>query len=177
MDVLTILNEKSRERDLPFLVIGGLAVNAHGYERVTSDIDILVRGDERETWKNLLLSLGFSLTHEQGTFAQFKAAGETGWPLDLMFVNQQTFSKMFPESVEVKLKGLAFRVPTLEHLLALKLHALKYTHGRRELKDLLDVVWLTDINHIDINGEKFIALCNRYGTEKIRNQLIVVSSR
>ncbi|HWF19604.1 MAG TPA: nucleotidyl transferase AbiEii/AbiGii toxin family protein [Verrucomicrobiae bacterium] len=177
MDILTALNRRGSELGLQFLVIGGLAINAHGYERVTSDIDLLVRNEEREAWKSLMASLGYSEHHEQGTFMQFTASEGTTWPVDLMFVNQQTFSKMYPESIEVKMKGMEFRVPALEHILALKLHALKYTHGKRELKDLLDVVWLAEINHIDINGEKFIELCRRYGTERIHQQIIAVSSR
>lgn len=177
MDILTTLNQRGSESGLQFLVIGGLAVNAHGYERVTSDIDLLVRRDDREAWKSLMFSLGYSIFHEQDIFTQFKAPEGTTWPIDLMFVNQQTFSKMFPESIEVQMKGMTFRVPALEHLLALKLHALKYTHARRELKDLLDVVWLADLNHIDINSEKFSELCKRYGTEKIHMQIIAASSK
>lgn len=177
MDVLTKLNRLSAESGLQFLVIGGLAINAHGYERVTADIDLLVRKEDREAWRNLMLSIGYQVHHEQEIFMQFTAPEGSTWPVDLMFVNHQTFSKMFPESLEVKMKRMEFRVPALDHLLALKLHALKYTHAKRELKDLLDVVWLVDINHIDINGEKFTELCKRYGTEKIRKQIIAASSR
>lgn len=177
MDVLKTLNRLSAETGLKFLVIGGLAINAHGYERVTSDIDLLVRKEDREAWGNLMSSIGYRVHHEQEAFTQFTASEGATWPVDLMFVNQQTFTKMFPEAVEVEMKGMEFRVPALEHLIALKLHALKNTHSKRQLKDLLDVVWLVDINHIDVNGEKFAELCNRYGNEQIRQQIIATSSR
>jgi predicted nucleotidyltransferase len=69
------------------------------------------------------------------------------------------------------------RVASVEHLIALKLHALKHGNPRRELKDLLDVVSLCEANRIDVNGEKFEQLCKRYGTKKIHSQILAISSR
>ena len=46
-----------------------------------------------------------------------------------------------------------------------------------ELKDLLDVASLVEANHIDLNGEVFKNLCERYGTPKICAQIIAISSK
>ena len=177
MDILDTLNQKSRERRLQFLVTGGHAINAHGYERQTADLDIVVRREEREAWKALLASLGYKIFHEQNTFAQYSPPEAGAWPVDLMFLNEQTFAGMFAESMEVSLKSTAVRIPSVEHLIALKLHALKHTNPRRELKDLLDVVNLVDANKIDIDGENFRKLCERYGTPKIYDKIVAASSR
>jgi predicted nucleotidyltransferase len=177
MEIFETLNQKSREAGLQFLVMGGHAINAHGYERQTADVDILVRSKDREAWKTLLSSLGYRVFHEQDTFMQFSAPEAGAWPVDLMFVNEQTFSKMLAESIEVTMKGTGVKIPSVEHLIALKLHALKYTNPRRELKDLLDVVSLLEANKIDPNGGKFKELCERYGTQKIQNKIIAASSK
>ena len=177
MNIFEILNQKSREAGLSFLVIGGHAVNAHGYERQTADLDILVQSANSERWKNLLSGLGYSLFEEHDNFAQFTPPKTGFWPVDLMFVNEQTFSKINTESIEVKMQGTAVRILSVEHLIALKMHALKHTHPRRELKDLLDVVNLVELNHMDLGGEKFRQLCERYGNEKIRDKIIAASSR
>jgi Nucleotidyl transferase AbiEii toxin, Type IV TA system len=177
MNIFEILNQKSRELELPFLVIGGHAVIAHGYERQTADLDLLVRGADRAAWKIFMTGLGYKLYHGQDTFAQFTPPDLETWPVDLMFVNEQTFSKMNAAGREIKMEGMAVRVASVENLLALKLHALAYTHTRRELKDLLDVVNLIEANSIDINGEMFKQLCERYGNERIRDKIIAASSR
>jgi hypothetical protein len=177
MNILAILNEKGRAAGLPFLVIGGHAVNVHGYVRQTADLDILVKGAEREAWKTLLLGLEYTLFHEQDIFAQFTPPAPGLWPVDLMFVNDQTFGKMHAASQEAEIQDVAVRVLCVEHLLALKLHALKHSHPRRELKDLLDVVNLIETNRIDIHGKTFKELCDRYGSEKIRDKIIAASSR
>lgn len=177
MGTLEILNQKSRELGLRFLVVGGHAVIAHGYERQTADLDILVRNLDREAWRSLLSALGYRLFHEQGVFAQFSPVEQGAWPVDLMFVNDQTFDGFFAEARDVQVTGVSLKIPSVEHLLALKFHALKHTHPQREMKDLLDVVNLIEANHIDLNGESFKKLCDRYGTPKIRDQIIAASSR
>jgi hypothetical protein len=177
MDILATLNRKSLERGLQFMVVGGLAVSAHGYERQTGDIDLLVKRDHRDAWAAIFAGLGYKIFHEQDTFMQFSSPQDTGWPVDLMFVNEQTFLKMFAGSVEQTMKGAVVRIPSVEHLIALKIHALKYTNPRRQLKDLLDVASLIELNNIDINGKEFSVLCERYGNEKIRAQIIAALSK
>lgn len=162
MDILTTIQQRSSELNLEFIVVGGLAINAHGYERVTSDIDILVRQEKRQVWKNLMESLGYKIFHEQVSFMQFHSTEGSVWPVDLMFVNRETFSKIFSESIEAKMKGMSFRVPRLQHLLTLKHHALKHTQEARLSNDLLDIVMLSEINGIDVSGKQVTELCNRY---------------
>ena len=177
MEILETLKQKGLERGLQFMVVGGLAVSAHGYERQTGDIDLLVKRDNRDVWTSIFASLGYKIFHEQDTFMQFSSPENTGWPVDLMFVNDQTFSKMFTASVEQTMKGTVVRIPSVEHLIALKIHALKYTNPRRQLKNLLDVVSLIELNNVDINGKEFIVVCERYGTPKIRAQIIAALSK
>jgi hypothetical protein len=55
-------------------------------------------------------------------------------------------------------------VPSLEHLLALKLHALKNTRMHRFLKDFLDGENLIRINRLDIKSGKVRELFEKYGT-------------
>ena len=124
-----------------------------------------------------MLGFGYRIFLEQGTFAQFSPPESVSWPVDVMFANEKTFFTMFSEAVEMTLDGARVKIPTIEHLIALKLHALKHATPRRELKDLLDVVSLVEVNKIDINSEKFRQLCERYGSTKILKKIIAVSSK
>jgi len=42
VNVFSIIEENARAANLDYLVIGGHAVNAHGYFRTTLDVDLLV---------------------------------------------------------------------------------------------------------------------------------------
>ena len=42
---------KLQEKNLEYLVVGGIAVNLHGYSRVTNDLDLLVLMDEKNIRK------------------------------------------------------------------------------------------------------------------------------
>jgi len=68
------------------------------------------------------------MTQERSSFAQFSPAQHGAWPVDLMFVKRGTFSPMLAAAREVEMYGVRLKIPSLEHLLALKLHALKHGH-------------------------------------------------
>src|SRR5438552_11905970 len=58
---LQTIAQKAEEAGLPFLVIGGYAVMAHGFVRSTDDLDILVQASRRQRWREFLESLGMTL--------------------------------------------------------------------------------------------------------------------
>jgi hypothetical protein len=59
-DALAALQRALSELDAPWMVIGGIAVIAHGVQRMTTDIDAVVRGDAVQ-----VRSLLKSLRHQQ----------------------------------------------------------------------------------------------------------------
>jgi hypothetical protein len=44
------------EAGVRYLVVGGIAVNAHGYLRVTNDVDIVIRLEQGRSWRHSLPS-------------------------------------------------------------------------------------------------------------------------
>ncbi len=135
MGLFEQLETEARKSGLDFLVIGGHAVNFYGYSRQTFDLDLLVQRDARATWGELLSRLGYFTEREAETFSQFGARGPAEWPVDLMFVREPTFTPMLAASREVEMYGARLRIPSLEHLIALKLHALKHTRLGQFMKD------------------------------------------
>jgi Nucleotidyl transferase AbiEii toxin, Type IV TA system len=88
-----------------------------------------------------------------------------------MFVQSATFKPMLEGSRVVEFYGTASRIPTLEHLIALKLHALKNTRPRRFLKDFLDVENLMRINLLDIKSENIRRLFEKYATMELYEKM------
>lgn len=60
--------------------------------------------------------------------------------------------------------GVPVMIPSLNHLLALKLHAIRHTRGTRGVKDMGDIVTLIETNRLDVATPEFRALCGQYGT-------------
>ncbi len=171
MSFFATIHDEAGRRQLRFLVIGGLAVNHYGYSRETGDLDLFVGHADRDRWLAMFSSFGYAIYHDGGSFIQFAPPEQNAWPVDLMFVQEGTFRPMFEASVEANLYGVPTRVPTLVHLLALKLHALKHTRMHRFLKDYLDVERLIRANQLDIGSEKMRALFAKYGTMELYGQI------
>src|SRR5207249_6294912 len=139
MGLFQEIDHEARKHKLDFLVIGGLAVIFHGYTRDTADLDLLVRRENRSTWLALFLGMKYTLYVERAAFVQLSPPKAGAWPVDLMFVADPTFEPMLAGGIPVEMFGVRVKVPMLEHLFALKLHALKHGHIERYLKDWLDL--------------------------------------
>jgi hypothetical protein len=160
----------SKNSELPFLVIGGLAVIAHGYPRDTVDLDYLVRRSGRESWQSALARLGYKVAHEHDNFAQFTSE-PGGTDVDLMFVNDSTFDAMFGASLSQDTGLSQARFPSLEHLVALKLHVLKQQLRHRMLKDMDDVINLLLANRVDLRQENWRQLFEKYGSQDLYEKI------
>ncbi len=175
MSFFATIHEEAARRKLRFLVIGGLAVNHYGYTRDTSDLDFIISQKDRAEWMKLLQDFGYLSHNDGGNFIQYNPPAQNAWPVDLMLVQEKTFAPILAASRDADLFGTKTRVPSLEHLLALKLHALKNTRMSRFLKDFLDVEYLIRINRLDIKSKNIRELFEKYGTpdlyEKISRSL------
>jgi hypothetical protein len=169
---VTLIHDKARQAGVEFLVIGGHAVNAYCEPRVTLDVDFLVRRDDLGRWKDLLLAEGFKLDYEGPTFVRFNPPYGTDWRLDLMLVNAETFRKLRAAAQTKKLLSIESLVPRPEHLIALKLHALKHGHPERFEKDFIDVVALTRNAGIDPRSPDYWQLFERYGTMELYERVL-----
>ncbi|PYJ81032.1 MAG: hypothetical protein DME22_22295 [Verrucomicrobia bacterium] len=177
MGLFQQINGESRKRGLEFLVIGGLAVNMHGFMRDTADLDLLVRQESRDEWVNLFSELGYTLFRERPVFCQLDPPQAGAWPVDLMFVREPTFREIFNFGLTAEMFGERLLIPTLEHLVALKLHALKHGRIERYLKDYLDVEGLVRTNKIDLRQEKIRELFLKYGTLDVYEKISRTTAR
>jgi predicted nucleotidyltransferase len=165
------IHEQARGRQLRFLVIGGLAINHYGYSRDTSDLDLFISRDDLAAWLALLANLGYTHYQDGGNFIQYAPPEQNAWPVDLMLVQETTFGPIFAASQPANFFGVEARVPSLEHLLALKLHALKNTRFHRFLKDFLDVENLIRINRLDVKSQSLRELFSKYGTDDLYEKI------
>ena len=118
-----------------FVLIGGLAVAAHGYERATRDVDLVfsTSAPSCERLATVLANLGSeveladhplsgeAITGEWlGLGGHFRFATDAG-PLDaLSAVAGFTFEDIAAEAIEVRLGESTVRVCSRDHLIAMK---------------------------------------------------------
>jgi hypothetical protein len=84
----------SQDPALPYLVIGGYAVIAHGFVRTTVDIDLLICRDGQKTLEKRAKAKGFEIFFQTNTFIQFTHKGDH-IGLDLMMVAKPSFDSMY----------------------------------------------------------------------------------
>ena len=166
MELADFIRLGQQDPPLPFLIIGGYAVAAHGHTRATFDVDFLVRRGERAAWFSRLTAAGLKLFGETTAFAQFSQP-EAGNELDLMLVEESTFDRMWQASEERDFGGNRARVPCLDHLLALKLHALKQILPHRASKDAEDVEMLVRRHGLNLREPRYEQLFLKFGSREL----------
>jgi hypothetical protein len=171
VNFLATIDAEAARRRLRYLVIGGLAINHYGYSRETSDLDFLISQNDRAAWMQVLTDFGYDIFHDGGNFIQYKAPKDNAWPVDLMLVPEKTFVVIFEKKIDAEFYGIRTKVPSVEHLIALKLHALKNTRAHRFLKDFLDVENLIRINQLDFKSQTIRELFEKYGTPDLYEKI------
>ena len=163
--VFEVVANKLSAAGVPCLLVGGLAVNHHGYTRNTLDIDWMIVGAHRAVVRDVMKKAGFTnvAIHENVMFCQRPGSA---WRIDFLFVDDDTMAQLLSRSERTVVQGKTVSVPSLKDLIAMKLFSLAQNPARRMGKDLPDIVHLTVLNGLDL--EKDIhPLAVRYASEAI----------
>jgi predicted nucleotidyltransferase component of viral defense system len=142
-DKVTRFVELAGKHGVRMLLVGGGAVNFHGYQRHSADVDFWVRVDE-ENLNRLRLTLN-ELGYEVDAFPKEIMGGEQNISVKVSPIQElelitafnpgKTFDEAFADAVEVNIKGMPlvrYRVLSFDDLIESKLRAMRP-------KDLLDV--------------------------------------
>lgn len=171
MEILRTISFYTADKNLPFVVIGGHAVNAYGIMRQTSDIDLLVCRDSKDKWHDLMLKLNYEVGHNDDRFARYRAKSIANWPIDLMYVDAETFTKIYHSSKEIAFGEALARTVSARHLATLKIHALKHYQEHRYSKDFSDLDSLLRSGQTGITDIELKELCKRYASETLYEKL------
>ena len=163
-DLFASLARAVQTHGLRLLVIGGHAVNAHGYQRTTLDADFLTSISELDRWRAVFECLGYRWIGQTGAFARAEPADpdDLGLPVDLMAVEPDTFERLYASHRPTSFGSTVLPVPEPLHLIALKLHALRNPERRALGRDLTDIVGLIRVCGIDPAGPSFKEIADRY---------------
>ncbi len=173
-DIFQICVDAAASAGSEFLLIGGHAVNAHGFIRTTTDFDFLLASRDLRTWSEVLDRAGYQLIAPERpiqAFAQFEPREGDGFGIDLMLVDDKTFAKLVSASEFREFAHRRVRVIGVLHLIALKLHALQSAQRIEAGVDYLDIVQLVRLKQINFASGEFQEIINRYASSAIRERL------
>ncbi len=148
-----------QEKKLRYLIVGGVAVNLHGYPRLTNDIDILLAldHDNLATMARIMENMGYqqrlpisiqelgdtdkvrTLMKDKGLVAySFIHAKEPQFNIDVLVGESMEFEKFTAHTMHADVWGLDVPVVSIDDLIAMK------QNSDRE-KDVQDVVALLEL--------------------------------
>lgn len=167
--IFQIFKEILSKYKIDCLLIGGYAVNSHKVSRHTADIDFMVTREDYNRIKDELLKIGYSVINEQNVFAQL--TNSSGYrDLDFMFAESGTIKMLLENACVTTIGGQQFYVPSVNHLIALKLHSIRY-NSHREFVDFPDIINLIDVNGVNVTSAEFISLCKKFGTDELYDKI------
>lgn len=154
--------------DVRYLLIGGRALEAHGYVRMTKDVDLLIAHSDTSGMSRLLEKAGFIQRGVSEICSRWQHNSLMQEDVDLMFVNPTTFEKLYSSALDWKLDNISIKVPSVANLIALKLHAIRNAPDRIN-KDGLDITTLMKLHPTALTPDEFKSLCLQYASEDVYN--------
>jgi hypothetical protein len=172
-----MLSDLFTQAGITALLAGGYAVNAHKFSRQTDDIDFVLRADDASRIDAGMARQGYSVLVKNPVFVRYASQAPFERIIDFLFVDGSTYEKMTAESQAIAIAGRQFRVLSLKHLIAMKLHALKFGDRRRQAKDILDIIELARLNSVDVASDEFKAWCLKYGNSDIFERICSLTGK
>jgi len=167
-----LISTEIKQGKFTCVLIGGFALSHYHVSRQTADVDFLILKEDFGKLIPALTKVGYRVDHNDSLFARLHGSGYPYMDLDFLFVDKETLEKIVRSGKHVKISGKEFVIPALEHLIALKLHAIKNDKTNREVIDLPDIVRLIKANSLDVKKKSFRELCLKYGHQEIYDKII-----
>ena len=146
-DVYTTLRRLTRrleEERIPYALIGGMALAAHGFVRMTQDVDVLMSVSGLTAFRERCVGRGYvpAFPGAQKTFRDT----ETQVRIEILTAGDfpgdgKPKPVSFPEPTEASVEQDGLRIVTLDKLIELKLASgISAPHRLRDLADVQDLI-------------------------------------
>ena len=130
-------------------VIGGVALTAYGHLRMTLDLDLVTDSAAQETLIAFMESQGFVTLHRSSGYSNHRHPDRNRGRVDFMYVRGETADKLFASAKELPgPRGRSILVPKPEHLIAMKVQAMKDA-PERTWQDLVDIAYLFRLDGVN----------------------------
>jgi hypothetical protein len=134
--------------DIPYAIAGAMALNHHGYRRVTVDVDVLLTRDGLDRLKQSVLGRGYV---EKLPGSKGLRDTEYGIAIDILLAGEYPGDRKpkpvrFPDPATVAVRGEHGAFLPLETLIELKLASgISAPHRLKDLADVLELIRAADL--------------------------------
>ena len=156
-----------QKHEVQYVVVGGIAINLHGVERATMDVDLVLAMDEGNLQRFLRVATELELkpslpvkieslcnaaqldewVRDKHMIAfNLRPASKTAPSVDIIVQPRVSFETMYRNRVEKDIGGIRFKLASIDDLIALKT-------GTGRNKDASDVVALNKVKRIFAKDE------------------------
>lgn len=144
------LSRRLDEEGIPYAILGGMALNLHGYARLTQDVDVLMTADGLTRFVDRCVGRGY--------VASFSGARKTfrdtlsGIPIEVLTTGEypgdgKPKPVAFPDPAISSVDAGGIRVVALPKLIELKLASgLSAPHRLRDLADVQDLILILELS-------------------------------
>lgn len=136
---------------VPFALAGAFALHAYGLSRATSDLDLVTDSGVRERLVVFLESLGYETLHVSSGYSNHLHSDPAFGRVDFIYVGGETSRRLFAaHGATLRLGDRELSVPRAEHLVAMKVHAMK-NDPERALQEMADIRFLVRAPGVDLD--------------------------
>jgi Nucleotidyl transferase of unknown function (DUF2204) len=151
-----------------YALAGGNAILAWGHQRPTHDVDFVVDGVHSARVIRHAESLGYETTFVSEGFSNHHATATSLGHVDFLYVYADTADALFTAAERLQTMGVELPVLRPEHLIAMKVRAMKHS-PMRVLIDAPDIAYLLTLPEID--RERVREYFTQHGLLKIYDEL------
>jgi len=174
-NMLSVISDSLSQKQIPFCLIGAMALGVYGLPRYTSDIDLLTESNHWPKIASIMERLGYECYQKTDFFAQFDSAMGIYGKVDFMFVSTQDGRDIIKRSVLIK-DEIFGRVPVIQpsDYIVLKLMAIA-NNPDRSIKDESDLSGFFDLHKSKLLSSRYEMLdvdrimrfAGKFGLEKL----------
>ena len=174
-NMLSIISDNLSQKQIPFCLIGAMALGVYGLPRYTSDIDLLTEDNHWPKISSIMERLGYECYQKTDFFAQFDSEMGIYGKVDFMFVSTQDGRDIIKRSVLIK-DEIFGRISVIQpsDYIVLKLMAIA-NNPDRSIKDESDLSSFFDLHktkllssHFDmLDVNQIMRFAGKFGLEKL----------
>ena len=166
--ITTILLELDKH-DIPYALIGAVAMGFWGIQRDTVDVDVLVKERDREKVIALIKSFGYDHIVSSKFADQFSHILKNMGLVDFLYTQRE--KGIIESSRAFKSGGIDIQVALPEDIIGMKLDGIR-NNPKREMKDWADIQSIVEIMGDKLDWEKVRHYCKITDMEKAYEKIL-----
>ncbi len=138
-----------QEEGIVCTLVGAFALRAYGLARATNDLDFMTASSARDRTVAFMEDLGYETLHVSTGYSNHLHPDSSYGRVDFVYADAETLEKIRAASeTAVRIGDVDVPVPSAEHLIAMKILAMK-NDPTRSLQEMADIQHLLGVSGVD----------------------------